>query len=63
VKQHLIPKSLEPILQLKKFRGFFKCLQRQYIGANWFAEANVCSTTPIRSNDAYSISWSKRKWK
>jgi hypothetical protein len=25
------------ILQLKKFRGFFKCLQRQYIGANWFA--------------------------
>jgi hypothetical protein len=25
------------ILQLNKFRGFFKCLQRQYIGANWFA--------------------------
>jgi hypothetical protein len=25
------------ILQVKKFRGFFKCLQRQYIGANWFA--------------------------
>ena len=25
------------ILQLKKFRGFFKCLQRQYIGTNWFA--------------------------
>jgi hypothetical protein len=25
------------ILQLKKFRRFFKCLQRQYIGANWFA--------------------------
>ena len=25
------------ILQLKKFRGFFKCLQRQYIGANRFA--------------------------
>ncbi len=25
------------ILQLKKFRGFFKCLQRQDIGANWFA--------------------------
>jgi hypothetical protein len=25
------------ILQLKKFRGFFKCLQRQYIVANWFA--------------------------
>ncbi len=25
------------ILQLKKFRGFFKCLQRQYIGAYWFA--------------------------
>ena len=25
------------ILQLKKFRGIFKCLQRQYIGANWFA--------------------------
>jgi hypothetical protein len=26
------------ILQLQKFHGFFKCLQRQYIGANWFAE-------------------------
>ncbi len=25
--------------------------------------ANVCSTRPIRSNVAYSISWSKRKWK
>ncbi len=25
------------ILQFKKFRGFFKCLQHQYIGANWFA--------------------------
>ncbi len=25
------------ILQLKEFRGFFKCLQRQYIGANLFA--------------------------
>jgi len=24
------------ILQLKKFCGFFKCLQRQYIGAIWF---------------------------
>jgi hypothetical protein len=24
-------------IQLKKFRRFFKCLQRQYIGANWFA--------------------------
>jgi hypothetical protein len=27
----------EDILQLKKFRGFFKCLQCQYIGANRFA--------------------------
>ncbi len=25
------------ILQFKKFRGFFKCLQSQYIGANRFA--------------------------
>ena len=25
------------ILQLKKLCGFFKCLQRQYVGANWFA--------------------------
>jgi hypothetical protein len=24
---------------------------------------NVCSTTPIRLNVAYSASWSKRKWK
>ncbi len=24
------------ILQLKKFHGFFKCLQCQYIGDNWF---------------------------
>ena len=25
--------------------------------------SNICSTTPIWSNDAYSICWSKRKWK
>ncbi len=27
------------------------------------SSANICSTTPIWLNDAYSISWSKRKWK
>jgi hypothetical protein len=48
-------------------------LQRLYIGANWVCSTNilaqykenqnVCSTTPIRLNVAYSVSWSKRKWK
>ncbi len=43
------------------------------IGANRFCSTNilaqykenqiVCSTTPIWSNYAYSICWSKRKWK
>jgi hypothetical protein len=37
------------ILQIKKFRGFFKCLQRQYIGANWFAAPIFwCSTRRIK---------------
>jgi hypothetical protein len=31
--------------------------------AQYKENQNVCSTMPIRSNDAYSISWSKRQWK
>ena len=37
-------------------------LQHQYIGAVQ-GEPIVCSTTPICSNDAYSICWSKQKRK
>jgi hypothetical protein len=61
------------ILQLKKFADFLNVcsanilvltgLQHQYIGAVQGKQKIVCSTTPIRSNDAYSISWSKQKWK
>ncbi len=32
-----IGKDTQTFYNLKKFRGFLKCLQRQYIGANWFA--------------------------
>ncbi len=32
-----ISEDTQTFYNLKKFRGFFKCLQRQYIGANWFA--------------------------
>jgi hypothetical protein len=32
-----IGEDTQTFYKLKKFRGFFKCLQRQYIGANRFA--------------------------
>jgi hypothetical protein len=31
--------------------------------AQYKENENVCSTTPIPLNIAYSVSWSKRKWK
>jgi hypothetical protein len=32
-----IGEDTQTFYNLKKFHRFFKCLQRQYIGANWFA--------------------------
>ncbi len=47
------------ILQLKKFLGFFNCLQRQYIGANWFAAPIYIGTVQGESkclqHHAYSV--------
>jgi hypothetical protein len=31
--------------------------------AQYKENQNVCSTTPIQLNIAYSVSWSMRKWK
>jgi hypothetical protein len=67
-----IGEDIQTFYNFKVFREFFKCLQRQYIGANWLQHQklaqykenqNVCSTTPNWLNVAYSVSLSKRKWK
>ncbi len=38
-------------------------LQHPYILSQYKENQNVCSITPIWLNIAYSVSWSKRKWK
>jgi hypothetical protein len=54
-----------PIGEDSQIRGFFKCLQREYIGANRFVAPKYWRSTrrtklfAAPSNDVYSICWSK----
>jgi hypothetical protein len=47
---------------LKNFADFLNVCSANIL-AQYKENQIVCSTTPIQSNDAYSICWSKRKWK
>jgi hypothetical protein len=57
-----IGEDTQTFYYLKNFADFLNVCSTNIL-AQYKENPIVCSTTPIQSNDAYSFSWSKRKWK
>jgi hypothetical protein len=58
-----IGEDTQTFYNLKNFADFLNVCSANILVLTGKENQIVCSTTPIRSNEAYSICWSKRKWK